>query len=66
MDLFEYKLDAIIKVKTTEANELLEIKAEAKTQRAAEKAAAIESGVVVEKPKAKRGRKKNETITLDI
>ena len=66
MDLFEYKLDAIIKVKTAEANALLEVKAEAKTQRAAEKAAAIESGIIVEKPKSTRGRKKTETITLDI
>ena len=28
MDLFEYKLDAIIKAKTLEANALLEVKAE--------------------------------------
>ena len=57
MDLFEYKLDTIIQKKTQEANALLEVKAEAKEVRAAEKAAAIESGTVVEKPKRTRTKK---------
>jgi len=60
MDLFESKLDAIIKIKTTETNALLEVKAEAKATRAAEKVAASESGEVVEKPK--RTRKKKEYV----
>ena len=57
MDLFESKLDAIIKIKTAETNVLLEVKAEAKATRAAEKAAAAESGEVVEKPKRTRTKK---------
>lgn len=57
MDLFESNLDAIIQTKTQEANALLEVKAEAKVLRAAEKAAAIESGTVVEKPKRTRAKK---------
>jgi len=54
MDLFESKLDTLIKTKTLETNALLEVKAEAKELRALEKAAAIESGTVVEKPKRTR------------
>ena len=57
MDLFESKLDTLLKSKTVETNEILEIKATAKATRAAEKAAAIESGIVVEKPKRTRKKK---------
>ena len=58
MELFESKLDAIIKTKSAEANALLEVKAEEKHQRAEVKKLAIESGTLVEKPK--RGRKAKE------
>jgi len=57
MDLFEFKLDELLKTKTTETNALLEVKAEAKATRAAEKASAIESGELVEKPKRTRKKK---------
>ena len=57
MDLFESKLDILIKTKTLETNALLEVKAEAKQLRASEKASAIESGTV-EKEKQKRTRSK--------
>ena len=57
MDLFESKLDAVIQIKTQEANALLEVKAEAKELRAAEKAVAIASGTVIEKPKRTRAKK---------
>ena len=67
MELFEANLDAILKTKTLEVEALLEVKADAKQQRAEEKAAAIESGTVIEKPK--RGRKKIDIpeipVTLD-
>jgi hypothetical protein len=59
MELFESKLDAIIKAKSAEANALLEVKAEEKQQRAEEKKLAIESGTLIEKPK--RGRKAKES-----
>lgn len=61
MDLFESKLDTMLKAKIVETNEFLEVKATAKATRAAEKAAAIESGIVIEKPKPKRTRKKKDS-----
>ena len=57
MDLFDSKLDLILKAKTVETNAFLEVKAVAKATRAAEKAAAIKSGIVVEKPKRTRKKK---------
>ena len=57
MDLFESKLDTLLKSKTVETNAFLEVKATAKATRAAEKAAAIESGEIVEKPKRTRKKK---------
>jgi len=57
MDLFESKLDILLKSKTVETNAFLEVKATAKATRAAEKAAAIESGEIVEKPKRTRKKK---------
>ena len=60
MDLFDSKIDDILKIKTAEINALLEVKADAKATRAAEKATAVESGEVVEKPK--RTRKKKEVV----
>ena len=57
MELFESKLDIILKAKTCETNAFLEVKATAKATRAAEKAAAIESCEIVEKPKRTRKKK---------
>ncbi len=62
MDLFDSKIDAILKIKTAETNALLEVKAEAKATRAAEKAAAVESGEVVEKPKRTRKKKDHDDV----
>ena len=63
MDLFESKLDEIIRVKTHEVNALLEIKAEQKAERAEIKKNAeseLDANTSTEKPK--RTRKKKEIV----
>ena len=60
MELFDSKLDIILKNKKVEVDALLEVKAEAKQQRAELKAAAIETGTIIEKPKRTR-KKKTDT-----
>jgi hypothetical protein len=67
MELFESKLDEILRVKTNEVNALLEIKAEQKAERAEIKKNAsadidVDAHATTSTEKPKRTRKKKEIV----